>query len=348
MLDSINKKTHNITLDFVKGLACFFILWMHTNSGGIVNSIIVCVARFGIPVFFMVSGYFTYRENVKNFTKVLQKKIIHIVKLIIIATLVYIVWSSIFQPIINNGQPQDLSVYFKPLLRLKVLINLLVLNVNPFGGILWFLNALLYCYLLWLLIAKINNKKIIYIIGIAILLLGIIARGFILYKNLIPEEVNINFFSNWLFMGLPFFIIGYAIYEYKDYISSKISNSILIIAMILGLLLSFGERKIVPLEVFFGTVVFAVSIFVFAINNPKMIKIPIFNRVGERFCFFIYIAHPIVRDIILIVFKKMGISENRVVLFVNPIVVFILCYLIATIYCCLADKMKSINKNRKG
>ena len=67
-------KKQNNTLNLLKGLACLAIVWMHTNSGGLVNQVIVCMARFGIPIFFMVSGYFTYKENKVDYTKVLAKK----------------------------------------------------------------------------------------------------------------------------------------------------------------------------------------------------------------------------------------------------------------------------------
>lgn len=325
----IRTKKQNDTLNILKGVSCFLIVWMHCNSGSIMDSVIACIARFGIPVFFMVSGFFTYKPSMDNYTKLLCKKTIHILKYIIIASIIYLLWYWYLYPTINNSKPDSLLRYLSPLFSKKGLFNLLVLNVNPFGGILWFLNALLYCYLIWFLLSKINRKKIIYILTLIILLGGIALRGFVHMKQLMPEEISINYFRNWLFMGLPFFIIGYAINENKEIITKLFDEKILLIIAGVGLVFSFIERIVVPLELFYGTVVVSIALFVFAIKKPDANRIPVISKTGEKFCFTIYIMHPIVRDIIKIYFSKRGISDNKVIGFILPIIVFMICFLIS-------------------
>ena len=343
MNDSVIIKQNN-TLNFLKGLACFAIVWMHTNSGGTVNQVIVCMARFGIPIFFMVSGYFTYKYNKVDYTKVLTKKIIHILKLIVIATLVYIVWQWVAEPLIKTGHiPNIINNIEKSVQNLNI-FNILVLNINPFCGILWFLNALLYCYLIWLIVAQVKDKRVIYILAIAILFIGIFARALIQYNHTIPEEVNINYFRNWFFMGLPFFTIGYLIHDYQERIVKIFKPKYMIVAVIIGMIVSFAERLVVPLEVFVGTVIVSVALFIFAVEKPDLIKIPIINKVGERFCFFIYIAHIIVRDIVLVIYDRVGIN-NKVALWILPIIVFALCYILAMCYYAISDKIRTVLKN---
>lgn len=339
MNNNIYLKKQNNTLNLLKGLACFAIVWMHTNSGGVINSAIVCMARFGIPIFFMVSGYFTYKEYKADYTKVLVKKIIHILKLIIIATFIYIIWAWIVSPIVKTGQIPNIFNSAKSSVQGFNLFNIFVLNINPFCGILWFLNSLLYCYLLWLLISKIKDKRIVYIVAIIILFIGIFTRAFIQYNHTIPEEVNINYFRNWLFMGLPFFTIGYCIHDYQERIVKIFKPKYMIVAAIIGMIMSFAERLVVPLEVFVGTVIVSVALFIFAVEKPDLIKIPIINKAGERFCFFIYIAHIIVRDIVLAIFDRAGI-KNKVVSWIMPIIVFALCYFIAMCYYAISDKIR--------
>ena len=344
MNNDANIKKQNNTMNFLKGMACLSIVWMHTNSGGVINQAIVCMARFGIPVFFMVSGYFTYKENKSDYTKVLTKKIIHIIKLVVIATLVYIIWQWLLEPLVKTGHmPNILNSMVKSVHSFNI-FNILVLNINPFCGILWFLNALLYCYVIWFIIAKIKNKRVVYILAIVILFVGIFMRAFIQYNHTIPEEVNINYFRNWLFMGLPFFTIGYLIHDYQDRIVKLFKPKLLIVAAIIGMVMSFVERLAVPLEVFVGTVIVSVALFIFAIEKPDLIKIPVINRVGERFCFFIYIAHIIIRDIVLTIYDKAGIS-NRVTLWILPIIVFALCYILAMCYYAISDKIKTVIKS---
>ena len=344
MNNDANAKKQNNSLNFLKGLACLAIVWMHTNSGGTVNQVIVCMARFGIPIFFMVSGYFTYKEKKVDYTKVLAKKIIHILKLIVIATLVYVIWQWVVDPLIKTGHvPNVLNSMERSASSLNA-FNILVLNINPFCGILWFLNALLYCYLIWLIITKVKDKRIIYILAIAILFIGIFARALIQYNHTIPEEVNINYFRNWFFMGLPFFTIGYLIHDYQERIVKIFKPKYMIVAAIIGMVMSFAERLVVPLEVFVGTVIVSVALFIFAVEKPDLIKIPIINRVGERFCFFIYIAHIIVRDIVLTILDKAEIN-NKVILWIMPIIVFALCYILAMCYYAINDKIRTVLSN---
>lgn len=344
MNNDANAKKQNNSLNFLKGLACLAIVWMHTNSGGTVNQVIVCMARFGIPIFFMVSGYFTYKEKKVDYTKVLAKKIIHILKLIVIATLVYVIWQWVVDPLIKTGHvPNVLNSMERSASSLNA-FNILVLNINPFCGILWFLNALLYCYLIWLIIAKVKDKRVIYILAIAILFIGIFTRAFIQHNHTIPEEININYFRNWFFMGLPFFTIGYLIHDYQERIVKIFKPQYMVVAPIIGMAMSFAERIVVPLEVFVGTVIVSVALFIFAVEKPDLIKIPIINRVGKRFCFFIYIAHIIVRDIVLAVLDKAGIN-NKVVLWIMPIIVFALCYILAMCYYAISDKIRTVLSN---
>lgn len=344
MNNDANAKKQNNSLNFLKGLACLAIVWMHTNSGGTVNQVIVCMARFGIPIFFMVSGYFTYKEKKVDYTKVLAKKIIHILKLIVIATLVYVIWQWVVDPLIKTGHvPNVLNSMERSASSLNA-FNILVLNINPFCGILWFLNALLYCYLIWLIIAKVKDKRVIYILAIIILFIGIFTRAFIQYNHTIPEEININYFRNWFFMGLPFFTIGYLIHNYQERIVKIFKPKYMIVAAIIGMVMSFAERLVVPLEVFVGTVIVSVALFIFVVEKPDLIKIPVINRVGERFCFFIYIAHIIVRDIVLAIFDKAEIN-NKVVLWIMPIIVFALCYILAMCYYAISDKIRTVLKN---
>ena len=343
MNDSVIIKQNN-TLNFLKGLACFAIVWMHTNSGEFGNQIIVCLARFGIPVFFMVSGYFTYKEKKVGYTKVLTKKILHILKLIVIATLVYVIWQWVAGPLIKTVHIPNVLNSIERSVNSFNLFNILVLNINPFCGILWFLNALLYCYLIWLIIAKVKNKRVIYILAIAILFIGIFTRAFIQYNHTIPEEININYFRNWFFMGLPFFAIGHLIHDYQERIVKIFKPKYMAVASIIGMVMSFAERLVVPLEVFVGTVIVSVALFIFAVEKPNLIKIPIINRVGERLCFFIYIAHIIIRDIVLAIFDKAEIN-NKVVLWIMPIIVFALCYILAMCYYAISDRIRTVLKN---
>ena len=62
---NVNKsqKQYNYCLDFIKGLACIFVVFMHCEFPGKTGTIVQAISRFCVPLFFMVSGYFSYSED---------------------------------------------------------------------------------------------------------------------------------------------------------------------------------------------------------------------------------------------------------------------------------------------
>lgn len=55
------KKQYNYCLDFIKGIACMFVVFMHCEFPGIMGTAVQAVSRFCVPFFFMVSGYFCFK-----------------------------------------------------------------------------------------------------------------------------------------------------------------------------------------------------------------------------------------------------------------------------------------------
>ena len=59
-------KKYNYCLDFIKGIACIFVVFFHCSFPGIMGMSIAAVGRFAVPFFFMVSGYFCFSPIVNN------------------------------------------------------------------------------------------------------------------------------------------------------------------------------------------------------------------------------------------------------------------------------------------
>lgn len=53
----------NHALDFVKGVACIAVVFMHCEFPGRLGTLVQCLVRFAVPFFFMVSGYFCFRPQ---------------------------------------------------------------------------------------------------------------------------------------------------------------------------------------------------------------------------------------------------------------------------------------------
>ena len=58
-MNNIAKK-RNIYLDAIRGVACFLVIFIHRPFPGTVGHIISAIARAGVAIFFIISGYYTY------------------------------------------------------------------------------------------------------------------------------------------------------------------------------------------------------------------------------------------------------------------------------------------------
>lgn len=51
-------KQRNQSIDFLKGIAAIFVVFIHVKLGGTFGDYIAAIGAFAVPFFFMVSGYF--------------------------------------------------------------------------------------------------------------------------------------------------------------------------------------------------------------------------------------------------------------------------------------------------
>ena len=56
----------NQRLNIVKAIACASVIVLHCPFPGIVGKILYGFARFAVPFFFMVSGYFVYADDAEK------------------------------------------------------------------------------------------------------------------------------------------------------------------------------------------------------------------------------------------------------------------------------------------
>lgn len=73
-------KKQNECLNFIKGIACFGIVYMHTGYNCMLSSMIVNLFRFAVPIFFMISGYYSYGMDKAIIEKEQGKKYLECLK----------------------------------------------------------------------------------------------------------------------------------------------------------------------------------------------------------------------------------------------------------------------------
>lgn len=334
-------KKQNECLNFIKGIACFGIVYMHTSYDCMLSSMIVNLFRFAVPIFFMISGYYSYGTDKAIIEKRTRKKVFRMLKMGVGTLVLYNLWSVVINPMIT-GRSVNVMQWILSYQSAKNWIDFVLFN-QGITGIAWFIFALLYCYIALYLINKFNKYNLAYILAAVLLVAHIVARGLIQYNQLVPEEINIIWFRNSIFTGFPFFMIGNYMHKKEDKIVNRLSNKTLVIGILFGLALSCVERYIVVLEIFWGTVLASLLIFLFALQNPDKKVISVIARIGQRYSMQIYIFQLIVNDIFIYIGNKLQLENQSGQLFaiLKPLLIYISIVLV-----CMAVKEVK-NKTKK-
>lgn len=211
---AVSKREYNYCLDFIKGIACICVVFMHCEFPGVLGTAIQCVSRFCVPFFFMVSGYYCYNgeENTtEEKVKRAIKKIKHLGGIIIAAVLIYTAFE-----IIREGGIEPISF--------AAIRNFILFN-EPFiiADQMWFLFALFYDYILYAIVDRLNLHKFAYACIPALVVFYIcLAQGAHLAGVAVPNII----YRNFLIEGFCFFMLGNWIHCNQNKI--RISNSSLV------------------------------------------------------------------------------------------------------------------------
>ncbi len=251
-----SRKVYNQTLNVIKGISCLLIVCMHCEFPGYLGILVQTISRYCVPFFFMVSGYYCFSES--NEKKNIKKKILHILKITLYASLFYIVLTFIFKCFDWSGFEASFST--------NSILNWLVFNQPCIGSSqMWFLWALLYAYILFHILS-INNKESLGVRLIPILFISyiLLAQGAHVIGIYIPNM----YYRNFLIEGFPFLMMGYAIHKYQNRIT--LSNKNLWLILFVSTIACIFERILLGRD--FGVNISSfpqvVSLFLLSVRNP--------------------------------------------------------------------------------
>lgn len=321
----------NRTLDMVKAICAYAVVLLHVHFPGNAGIIANVLARFAVPVFFMVSGYFCFRGDDTEFIRT-GKKIRHVLRLMLVAFPVCCLWELIQNHIDGASQKEWLEALVSgEHIRQFLLYN----NSSQVKWHLWFLPALLYCYLLFALAARFRICKQAYVLIPALLLIHFGMEEFSTF--LFPEKhFRVMQFRNYLFTGFPFFMLGHLIHRHQEKLEAWFAGKkvLLLYGMVAGggIASLLEYRCFGKLELFLGSVFMAVGLFLIAImgKNWKVPELPV--AIGQKYAFFIYLFHLCVADILKDVAVATGIEKNLLYLWMRPVMVCVLVTAVAVMY----------------
>lgn len=152
----------NWKLDYVKVVLAIMIIFIHIPLPGNIGKIMDSLARIGVPFFFMVSGYFCNKRKI-------ERKIIRTFKLLILLITIYFLYL-----MFSLGNIENLVEWTKKLMHVKYFIYTFAFNMIYVGGHLWFIDSLLYVYIIYYFVVKFDMEKWAYIISPFLILIQLI------------------------------------------------------------------------------------------------------------------------------------------------------------------------------
>lgn len=332
-------KKQNECLNFLKGIACILIVYLHMGFPEPLGSVINVIAKMSVQLFFMISGYFAWNSSKEIALKKVPGKIKHTIVMICWAVAV----STLYQIIITamkSGVTAAIVQWFETF-TVKNTVKFFILTATshiPGWGILWFIFSLLYCYIVYAIVLKFNCIKLAHGMILPLLLFHLSVRYFFVLNGVNFGSV---YFQNWLLNGVPFFFLGHWIHQNHDDVVFRFSNHKLLLICLGGIIMANIEAHFVGyMSFYFGTILQVVSSFIFALRNSNKKICSVIAEIGEKDCFFVYITHPIVGGLLSIV---VGDLKNR---FLYP---YLLAIIVAIICVCMSRSVKRLKmKGWKG
>lgn len=269
----------NRAIDFLKGIACIYVIFIHHMFPIPVNHYVLSVGRAAVPFFFMVSGYYFYNEKNKYIQAVL-KKVKYFIKLGFVMIFIYAVKGIIEECILNNG---CIEMILANEVNFWSISSFVLLNDSPFSGMAWYLFAVAYVYV----IAGVfyERKRILYIASPVLIIVHLVfaTAGFIVHYQM-----------NWLLFGLPCFMIGAFIRDFQLYlaqIKSKIIVVLLTIAYIWAVIeMYINDSK----ELYLSSLLMAVIGMIWAIQHPDFNRGGYFEKIGNEISLYVYMLQSLI------------------------------------------------------
>lgn len=316
-------------LDTLKAICAFLVVCIHAKTRLEIGEYISTIGRIAVPIFLMITGYF-YHSSTKEKK---QSQIVRVLRLYLVTQCIYIIYEVFLTVVIPT---RAISKYFSlHNIALFVLCN----ETTPDSAHLWYLLSLFYVLNIAYWLDTRIKSKVKYFACVTLIMLSLILGVYskAILGTAMPELVTRNF----LFVGVPYFIIGEYIYDNRDKLERILKKHYSKIAMIAILLLvSTLFEHLIVLKIwkntegiiYLTTPLLAMCIFVCFLFSD--IQESIISKIGKDCSSTIYVAHLMIYEVSSMVCNRIGLINCFLV--GAPIIVFIS----SLLYACTWNKIK--------
>ena len=332
------KITRNYSLDLLKFIASFLIVCIHFKFSGEAGKVVTIISRFAVPLFFMVSGYFSFGDDHEK----IKDKIIHIAKIYLFAVVLYFCFNVLVM--VFEGQYKEAVWYVSTYFRISYTFKTILFNESLTAMHLWFLNSLVYTYVIRYVVVKARIREgAIYVFAGALLVLNLVLGIGLSAFGLEKPGFLLQIYSlrNFIFLGFPFFTLGYFIKKKETAVLNLMSGKFIVLFIVLSIIDTVVVWKIDWMqELYLGSVIMAFALFVLGLKlKDKQYHsnlIELFKTTTG-----VYIIHVMVGDIL----DMTVLSNMQFYLYLKPVVIFALSVLITMLANCVIRRIKKIKAN---
>lgn len=274
----------NYFLDFWKFIAAIGVIIVHVPFNNIAGTLGTAVGTWGLGLFALISGYACYGGK-----EVMCGKVIRRLKRNGIITAISVAAYLVFSYFIYRGDGMKAAWVYqfkKPM----TYVNMIFVGDLEFfyGSALWYIIGLLWCYVIFYILLKINRKKVFYILLTVFLILRIVVDT---YVN--SYGANWHFSGNALVGVLPMMLLGYVIADKKDTLM-KIPTWVLILSAVISaaamfLSVCYDVAGLNISQVF--KIICATFVFLIGIKKPDWYVIKPLAFLGREDSLYIYLCH---------------------------------------------------------
>lgn len=294
-------KNRNYTFDVLKIILAFCIVLKHTES--VFKEALDPLTTCAVPMFFMTSGWLVFCRPITK--QRLIKNGLKMMRIFIYATAFW--WI--------------VRCYTKGLYipDAKDMVLLIFSNNERVIGHLWYLSA--YAYTLFavaILTAFDLTRRNLPKIATLLFVIYFVCDAYVVYTATYKSLTLVYLFRNWVFTGIPFFLIGGFFSMHRVVCRNGITVPVIIVLSIIALVEIHIFEPIHIADVFWTTIPLSTAAFVFAISQN--VQSPsILSKWGEKYSLYIYIFHPLYCDVLLRDWIRTSYEWVQVV---SPLVVF--------------------------
>ncbi|MBR2012999.1 MAG: acyltransferase family protein [Clostridia bacterium] len=289
----------NYTLELLKLITSYMVVFIHVKFYGEMGIAIETLARFAVPLFFLISGYYSYQIKPEK----ILKRAKNILNLSILAVGSYTVFNIV--TLLLKGRVGRVFLYFAKYLNITKLFKLVVFNVSISAGHLWFLLALIYVYLVfyWMTVSRFNEKAMFIL---SFLLLGghlLLGEGL----SMVGIRLPLWLVRNFALMGLPFFVLGLFTRKHENKLHNIPNYALIILAVIGGAEAVISRHLFGRNEMYIGSMLILFALVVWFIKYAN-VQYPAFINALSGCSTYIYIFHVMISSVILGLYKLFAIN----------------------------------------